>query len=243
MLIKSLISNNPAQSASYLLKTNTESTVIIDGGRATANKEAGTIERNFHRAPIRELRSAVWFIRKDPNNKDKETNLEPIWQEDDTELIETFYQTVVEATSSFGQGIDSLLSQAVELGDKSKVMVVKTGGGGNILSLRKRPPGFLAGSLDLQRGYGAYEVEGEKNELMLGPLKHLMFVVHGIGESLWSREDSSVFGLIEEVDRMRISTQKRQIEEWKRNCEKAQKAGYVIIATVFILYCEACAAL
>ena len=206
-------------------KNKSESTVIIDGGRATANKETGTIEHNFHRSPVRELRSAVWFIRKDPNNKEKATNLEPIWQEDDTELIETFYQTIVEANSSFGQGIDSLLSTAVELEDKSKVMVVRTGGG-NTLSLRKRPPGFLSGSLDLQRGYGAYEVEGEKNELMLGPVTHLMFVVHGIGESIWSREDSSVFGLIEEVDRMRISVQKRQVEEWKRNCEKAQKAGY-----------------
>ena len=172
------------------------------------------------------MRSAAWFIRKDPNNKEKETNLEPIWQDDDTEKIETFYQTVIEATSSFGQGIDSLLSQAVELEDKSKVMVVKTGGG-NTLSMKKRLPGFLAGSLDLQRGYGAYEVEGEKNELMLGPLQHLIFFVHGIGESLWSREDSSVFGMIEEVDRMRISIQKRQVEEWKKNCEKAQKAGYV----------------
>ena len=209
---------------------------MIDGGRATANKETGTIEHNFHRAPVRELRSAVWFIRKDPNNKkEKETNLEPIWQNDDTELIETFYQTVIEATSSFGQGIDSLLSQAVELEDKSKVMLVKTGGG-NTLSLRKRLPGFLAGSLDLQRGYGAYEVEGEKNELMLGPLKHLIFVVHGIGESLWSREDSSVFGMIEEVDRMRISIQKRQIEEWKKNCEKAQKAGYVLRNSVYNKY-------
>ena len=198
--------------------------MIIDGGRSTADKEKGIIQTNFHRGPQRELRSAVWFIRKDPNNKEKETNLEPIWNEDDTQKIETFYQSAIEASSSFGQGIDSLLATAVELEDHSKVMVVKTGGG-STLSMKKRPPGWLTSSQDLQRGYGGYEVEGEKNELMLGPLKHLMFVVHGIGESIWSREDSSMFGLIDEVNRMRIVIQKRQVDEWKKNCEKAKKAG------------------
>jgi len=200
-------------------------TVLIDGGRATANKKEGTITSNFHRGPVRELRSAVWFIRKDPNNtQDKEQNLEPLWNKEDTEKIESLYQKAIEASSSFGKGIDSVLSQNVELEDGSKVLVVKAGGG-NTLCMKKRPSGWLASSQDLQRGYGGYKVEGEENELMLGPIKHLMFVVHGIGESMWSREDTSVFGLIEEVNRLRLAVQKRQVEEWKKACEKAKKAG------------------
>lgn len=209
----------------FALNKSTTDTVIIDGGRATANKDKGTITSNFHRGPQRELRSAIWFIRKDPNNtQDKEQNLEPLWNEADTQKIETLYQMAIEASSSFGQGIESLLSQQIELEDGSKVLLVKTGGG-NTLCMHKRPQGWLASSQSLQRGYGGYTVEGEETELMLGPLKHLMFVVHGIGESIWSRDDSSTFGLIDEVNRMRLAVQKRQVEEWKKACEKAKKSG------------------
>jgi hypothetical protein len=120
--------------------------------------------------------------------------------------------------------LDELLKEEVELEDKSKVSVVRTHGG-TVLHIKKRPQGWLSSSQDLQRGYGVYSVEGEDNERILGPLRHLYFVVHGIGEAIWSREDTSVLSMIDECNRLRLNVQKRQVEEWKRQCEKAKKAG------------------
>ncbi|CAB9516223.1 SEC23-interacting protein [Seminavis robusta] len=198
--------------------------VIVEGGRSTADKEKLIITSNFHRAPDRMLASAIWFVRKEANSKDKVTNLVPIFDWTDSQRIENLYQVAVGATSSFGPGIDKVLKEEVELSDKSKVSVVQSHGG-TVLSMKKKPEGWLVSREDLQRGYGLYTVEGEDNERMLGPLKHLIFVVHGIGEAIWSREDTSMSSLREECNRMRITVQTRQIEEWRKQCEKAKKEG------------------
>jgi hypothetical protein len=173
------------------------------------------------------LISATWFVKKDPNSKEKD-NLEPIISEVDSKKIENLYQMAVEASSSFGQGIDAILNEEVDLEDESKVVVAKINGGDTLCMKKKSSGGWIiASSQDLQRGFGSYTVEGEDDEMMLGPVRHVMFVVHGIGEALWSREDVKVLSLREELDRMRSSVQKRQIEEWRTQCERAKKAGYV----------------
>jgi len=75
----------------------------------------------------------------------------------------------------------------------------------------------------LQRGYGEYEVEGEEEESMLGPVKDVVFIVHGIGEAMLSRDD--LFVNVENhrrsVDKARATMCKLLVEDWKRKCERA----------------------
>lgn len=201
--------------------------VVVDGGRMTANIEKGTLTSNFHRSADCKLTSAVWFIRKDRNITDdklKASNLIPIFNKEDTEKMESLYQAAIQASSSFGVGIDEIVKQEPELEDGSKIKVLKTQGG-SVLSMKKIPPGWFEGKLDLQRGYGAYTVEGEEDELTLGPVQHLYFVVHGIGEAIWSREDIAMSGIIDDVGRVRANMYKKQKDTWKKQCERHQKEG------------------
>jgi hypothetical protein len=77
-------------------------TVLVEGGRATADKSKAMVTANFHRAPPRMLDCATWFVRKEPNAKDKKTNLDPIFNKEDTQKIEALYQKAIEAMSSLG---------------------------------------------------------------------------------------------------------------------------------------------
>jgi hypothetical protein len=89
--------------------------------------------------------------------------------------------------------------------------------------MRKCGTGWFGKSYDLQRGYGAYKVEGEEEEETLGPVKHLLFVVHGVGEAMLSREDIRIESFANQMARTRLALQKRQVDEWKRNCETAKQ--------------------
>ena len=46
----------------------------------------------------------------------------------------------------------------------------------NFLSLSS-----LKGSTELHRGYTEYVIEGEEEEVALGAVNHLIFVIHGVG--------------------------------------------------------------
>jgi hypothetical protein len=52
--------------------------------------------------------------------------LEPISNEADSKKIETLYQMAIEASTSSGQGIESMLKEEVELEDGSKVFLSLT---------------------------------------------------------------------------------------------------------------------
>jgi hypothetical protein len=152
----------------------------------------------------------------------KEFILLPMSTEDAT-LVEELYQRAVASASSLGDGIDSVLQEEAMLNDdKYKIIVMKTG---SIFKMKKKPKGWLGSSYDLQRGYGHYEVEGEEEEMALGPVRHLVFVIHGIGEAMWSRNYVD-FSLSNEVNRTRLAIQRKQLVEWKKECEKAKKTGY-----------------
>jgi hypothetical protein len=166
------------------------------------------------------LTSATWFVKEEKSSK--EFILLPMPAKD-AALVEELYQRAVAATSSLGDGIDSLLLEETMLNDETyKIMVIKTG---SILQMKKKPKGWFGTSYDLQRGYGHYEVEGEEEEMVLGPVRHLVFVVHGIGEAMWSRTYAD-FSLNKELNRTRLAIQRKQLAEWKKECEKAKKAGY-----------------
>jgi phospholipase DDHD2 len=195
--------------------------VLVEGGRATADPQSGVIRYNFYNSPSRLLTSATWFVKEEKSQK--EVWLKPMqpWEE---EHLESLYQKAIEATSSLGKGLDSVLNEEHFLEDDDcKIVIHKSGT--NTLSMKKKPKGWFGTTFDLQRGYSEYSIEGEDEETTLGPVAHVIFVVHGIGQALLNREDIKYMTLIEEMDAFRLLIQRRQLAEWKRLCEKAQKSG------------------
>uniref|UniRef100_A0A7S4MCP5 DDHD domain-containing protein n=1 Tax=Odontella aurita TaxID=265563 RepID=A0A7S4MCP5_9STRA len=197
-------------------------TVHIECGRATADLPSRTLIYNFFNAPSRRLVAAIWFWKEEKSSK--EFILHPLSETDD-HLVERFYQKILEASSSLGNGLDAVLKEEVSLEDDKdfKVTIIKSGG---ILSLKKRPKkGFALGlgnQFSLQRGFGAYTVEGEDDELALGPVENVIFVVHGVGEAMWSREGSNVPSLMTEVNQTRARICEKLVGSWKKNCERAK---------------------
>mmetsp|Transcript_30020 Transcript_30020/g.49586 ORF Transcript_30020/g.49586 Transcript_30020/m.49586 type:complete len:669 (-) Transcript_30020:281-2287(-) len=214
----------PLRKADCLALNNSSpnSSVLIEGGRATADPLRGIIRYNFYNAPSRQLTSATWFTKEEKSSK--EVLLRPI-PDDDANTVEIVYQLAVEATSSLGKGLDSVLTVEKELLVDTDYKVVIFKSGTNALSMKKKPVGWFGNSYDLQRGYNEYSVEGEEEEMLLGPVTHLIFVIHGIGQAFINREDVKMKNMIEEIDATRLMVQKRQVAEWKKACEKATKAG------------------
>lgn len=191
--------------------------VYIEGGRCTADLRTNRIAYNFIRGCGREFYPATWFIR---HEEGKTIALEPIFHQDEAANIERLYQNAVEATSSLGKGVASILREEVTLNDGSTVKVMKLSSGH--LCMRKQPSGWLnqinRNTFTLQRGYGEYCVEGESNEVELGPMRHLVFIIHGIGEAMWSRETVALPSMLELTDQLRLAIQAKQIQEWRKEC-------------------------
>lgn len=205
-----------------ILNQNTDQKPVnIECGRLMADPVAGIVTYNFFRGNQRQLCAATWFVREEKSSK--EFTLVPVVHKQDAQQIERLYQKAVQATGSLEKGIAPVLEEQVMLSDESKVTVVKTAGG--TLTMKKVPKGWFAAHQDYQRGYGEYTVEGEENEMALGPIKHLVFVVHGIGEALFSRDEVKIPSLIEHMNRTRMSIQQKQVDEWKKKCISNIKAG------------------
>lgn len=168
------------------------------------------------------MSAATWFVKEEKSSK--VFSFKPLSQVD-ANFVEELYQKAVQATSSLGGGINTVLQEESELLDHPDYKVVIYKSASNVLAMKMKAKGWFGATVDLQRGYGEYIVEGEEDEILLGPVKHLVFVIHGIGEALWSRQDVSVPSLIEEINRTRIVMQRKQVAEWKRECEKAKKAS------------------
>ena len=147
--------------------------------------------------------------------------------------MEALYQRALSASSSLGIGLEKILREEVLLeGDqkkdkgnkekeKFKVAICRSNIGGS-LSMRKQSRNFFGTpASNLQRGYGPYTVEGEEDENALGPIKHLVFVVHGIGEAMWSREDVGVNGIVASTNEARALMHKRQMHAWREECKRA----------------------
>jgi hypothetical protein len=161
-------------------------------------------------------------MKTEDENDNKKTVLVPM-EEGDALVVEQLYQNAVYAASSYGKGIKSIDTQLPFTDGKYKVELVQQSGQ---YMMRKVPIGWFAKSNYLQRGDGAYSLEGEDDEDELGPVNHVVFVVHGIGEALFAKDDMKfVLSMKDEMTRFRIQIQKRQIEAWKKACETAKKKG------------------
>lgn len=199
--------------------------ILIEGGRAIADPKSGTMRFNFVSRPETKLMSATWFIKEEKKNQ-KEFILHPL-PESDSWQVELLYQNAVRASSSLGEGLDDILKKDVVLESEPncRVSVVNNGG---LLSMRKRPLkssflGFGEVQVFLQRGYGQYTIEGEDDENALGEITHAIFVIHGIGEAMWNREEVRTMSMVEELDLLRMTVNKKKIMAWRDECKKCEK--------------------
>lgn len=190
--------------------------VYIECGRATAFIAEHVIRYNFVRGCERSLCSAVWFRKEESKGKDTKPLLHPIVNEEDGEKIESLYQQAITASGSLSLGISSMLKEEVTLSDESIVKLHKFG---NTLKLVLTNKGWFAAQFTLQRGYGEYNIEGEDNETALGPVRQLVFVIHGIGEAYFSREEVKVASILQSMDQLRLDVQTKQVDHWRQLCK------------------------
>ena len=190
--------------------------MLIEGGRATADPKAGTIRFNFVNRPTTKLMPATWFTREEKSSK--EFILQPL-PEVDSWQVELLYQKAVQASSSLGGGIDDILKDEVALESEPghKVVVWRAG---SLLAMKKRPKTtklFSFGEVQytLQRGYGQYTIEGEDEENALGSLNHCVFVIHGIGEAMWAKEDVNMLTTYDELNLLRSTFNKKKYTAWR----------------------------
>jgi hypothetical protein len=191
----------------------------VEGGRASADPVQGIVFYNFYKRPAKQLTSATWFVVDDSD----ENRIDPM-SEHDAKVAEELYQKAIYASSSVGPGIESVMKEEADLENPDyKVMIAKADGK---YCIRKSLKGWLGmgKSFDLQRGLGAYNVPGEDDEVILGPVRHVIFVVHGIGENMWARDDINIAGLVESINIMRNTMNKKMATDYRAKCEKANKA-------------------
>lgn len=200
--------------------------VLIEGGRATAHPKTGQIIYNFVNKPPVKLMPATWFTQTPSRDKNKEFILEPL-PEVDSFNVELLYQNAVRASSSLGEGLDSILKEEVLLESDTayKVCIVRNGG---LIAMRKKPRkstflGLGEIQITLQRGYGQYTIEGEDDENALGDLTHVIFVIHGIGEAMWCKEEVSTMSMRDEMDQLRMTVNRRKVLSWREECKKCEK--------------------
>ena len=159
-----------------------------------ADPKNSTIRFNYINRPPMKLMPATWFTKEMKKDKKNEFILQPLPEEDSWQ-VELLYQNAIRASSSLGEGLEEILKEEIILEKESdyKICVVRNGG---LLCMRKKPrkSNFLGiGEVQstLQRGYGQYTIEGEEDENALGDLTHVVFVIHGVGEAMWSKEEVS----------------------------------------------------
>jgi len=207
---------------------------IIEGGRATADFETNTIEYNFYNLPNntqRQLTSAIWF-QKEHIGKNK-FQLTPILSLPDEFIMEGLYNTALTAASSSvynDDDLNALLLEVTPLKDEQthNVYIAKTGGSLSVRKcLRRNFMSLLSleGSMELHRGYSEYSIDGEEEEVALGPVNHVIFLIHGVGEAVWSRENVNIPDFAEDVHYARTSVNKKMYTGWKQECDKATREG------------------
>ena len=158
--------------------------------------------------------------KKDPQTGIMRKVLEPM-PDDQSERVEDFYQKAIYEASVYGNGIDPLLKEKVDLGETCPDYHIEVCKENGAYLMRKVPNGWFSKSFPLQRGHGSYVVEGEEEEEILGPIHHVVFVVHGIGEAWFSKDKST--SMVDQMDDVRLVFQKRQIADWKKKCDQAKR--------------------
>ena len=195
-------------------------TILLESGRVTADLDARRSHYNFWNGQRRSLLGAAWFTRME---RDGDVVLHPL-SEIDGERVEQLYQRAVAASSSLSDvSLEEVLKECIDLEDERgfKVVIVKVG---RTLTMKKKSTSLFGPSFNVQRGYDEYTT-GEDDEVCLAPPRHLFFVIHGIGEAMWSRDDCSVPGVIASTDQARNGINRKLAEAWRTECKRCKKAG------------------
>jgi len=50
-----------------------------------------------------------------------------------------------------------------------------------------------------------------------------VFVIHGIGEAMWSKEDVSTMSMSDELDQLRMVVNRKKVVSWREECKKCEK--------------------
>jgi len=196
-------------------------TVLLESGRVTADLDKRISNYNFYNGPKRALLGASWFTRIE---RDGDVVLYPL-SEGDGDKVEQLYQRAVAASSSLSDAsLDDVLKEHIDLKDERgfKVVIVKVG---RTLTMKKKSTSLFGPSFNLQRGYGEYTVPGEDDEICLSEVRHLFYVIHGVGEAMWSRDDCSVPGVIASTDQARFGINRKLADAWRAECKRCERAG------------------
>lgn len=146
--------------------------------------------------------------KKDPSTGKLKPVLDPL-PDSEAEKVEDMYQRALYAGSIYGDGIEPMLKEKVSL-DETQYHVEIYQENSSYL-MKKVFNSWFSKSFTLQRGYGNYVAEGEEDEELLGPVSHVIFVVHGIGETYFSKDKTS--SMVEQMDQLRLTFQRKQVAE------------------------------
>lgn len=209
--------------------------VLIECGRETADLTNSVVRYNFYdNLSAKKLGSAIWFQKISngestlSSSKNEKYTLVPITDKNDETLIESLFQKGVAAQKTGKRNVlESVLKKEVVLKDDDAYKVYISMSNGGTLTMRKKSTKLISleGFTELQRGYGDYIVDGEEEECALGPVRHLSFIIHGIGEAMWSKEDSGVNSLVDEVNTLRTTVHKKMYSDWQQDCKKCEKSN------------------
>lgn len=190
---------------------------MIESFRATADLKTMTIKDNFIDGACRQLTSAIWYERRFVSEDNFE--LDPVSSLDE-KRIEDLYLRAMDAYATLDENHDDfykIMKEEVTIGELGEYKAFLTRDGAKIcMKKRRNTVVTLEAPIELQRGYETYEVDGEKEETSLGQVGHLVFVIHGIGEAMWNRDDVRITSLRETVEKLRRTVHRKQYEAWKQ---------------------------
>eukprot|EP00536_Pseudo-nitzschia_multiseries_P005891 jgi/Psemu1/286085/fgenesh1_pg.120_\ len=193
-----------------LNKRNGAREVFIEEKRKIAHPENNIITTSFKaiRRPVQELTSCTWFVVEQENGNDPQLTPMP---DEDAEVAEQMYQKLAAALRKGKHSeVNAIMNKREDL-ENGGYLVVEFSGE---YEIKKQP-----GNLPLQRGHGCLK----KEEVKLGPVNHVVFVVHGIGEAWFSRD--TMPSMVEQMDKFRVTFRERQIAHWKKERDVARENG------------------
>eukprot|EP00934_Nitzschia_sp_Nitz4_P001823 Nitzschia sp. Nitz4//scaffold22_size323478//14171//16370//NITZ4_000492-RA/size323478-augustus-gene-0.220-mRNA-1//-1//CDS//3329542890//1823//frame0 len=209
--------------------------VLVEGARATVNLPEKTLHYHYYSDNTEQkqpIDSATWFLRRGDlltSSQEPPPTTPPLVPLDPVLAlaVEDLYQHADQASQHQAALDDTILAQRIPIADNYHISIHPVDGA---YVLRKSPNQrwFAPGkAYDLQRGYHAdHVVPGEDDEEQLRPTQHVFFVVHGIGEALWSNQSQTIANsLVQELEQCRRKMQAQQVQDWKQVCQQAEREG------------------
>ncbi|GMI06032.1 hypothetical protein TrRE_jg12496, partial [Triparma retinervis] len=208
--------------AGHLLSSSPpNATVNVEYTRATVDKSHGTgIKRYAYwdERPCSVVRSR-WFFIEDGSGRPGKDNPQPLCEADD-DAVEGIYMeglTAEERELDWG-GVGGYKATWGDGKEGEKCIKIKPTGLKGLVN-----PTFIA-----VRGHPMNPLPGEADEATLdfaGSAGTVIYVVHGIGEQVWSKDNAVAKSLIKQCNDVRVKTHRLQIERYERRVKKWDRGG------------------